>query len=74
MIAVVNPAAADMPDVIPKPIASGRATIATVMPAIKSEVKSLRVLENSFALGQKEKNMPDCKSSFMGLSVTVITL
>ena len=62
MMAVVNPAAADMPDVMPKPIAKGRATIATVIPAIKSEVKSLRVLENSLSLGQNEKNIVDCKS------------
>ena len=47
MIAVVNPAAADMPEVMPKPIANGRATMATVIPAMRSEVKSLRVLENS---------------------------
>ena len=47
IIAVVRPAAALIPDVMPKPIASGKATIATVIPAIKSEVRSLRVLENS---------------------------
>jgi hypothetical protein len=47
MIAVVNPAAADIPEVMPKPIANGRATMATVIPAMRSEVRSLRVLENS---------------------------
>jgi hypothetical protein len=33
-----------------------------VIPAIKSEVKSLRVVENSLGLGQNEKNIVDCKS------------
>ncbi|CAB4783767.1 unannotated protein [freshwater metagenome] len=57
MIAVVSPAAADIPEVMPKPIASGRATMATVKPAIKSVSKSLRLFENSLLCGQKEKNM-----------------
>jgi hypothetical protein len=61
IIAVVNPAAADIPEVIPKPIARGKATIATVIPAIRSAVKSFRVLENSLSRGQNEKNIVDCK-------------
>ena len=57
IIAVVKPAAADIPDVMPKPIAKGRATIATVSPAIRSVMRSFRLLENSLLRGQKEKNM-----------------
>jgi len=71
---VVKPAAADIPDVIPKPIARGRATMATVKPAIRSVNKSLRFLANSFLLGQKEKNISECKQTNAPLSVTVITL
>ncbi|CAB4819945.1 unannotated protein [freshwater metagenome] len=41
MIAVVRPAAALIPEVMPKPIASGSATIATVKPATTSLVTEL---------------------------------
>jgi hypothetical protein len=74
MIAVVNPAAADIPEVMPNPMANGKATIATVIPAIRSEVKSLRVLENSLRCGQNEKNMFECKGLKHALSVTVVTI
>ena len=53
IIAVVNPDAALNPEVIPKPIARGSATIATVRPAKKSVVTSWGVLENSFLCGRK---------------------
>ena len=41
IIAVVRPAAADIPDVIPNPSASGSATIATVKPATASRMRFL---------------------------------
>jgi len=47
IIAVAMPEAADMPDVIPNPIARGRATIETVRPAMKSAIHSLRVAGKS---------------------------
>jgi hypothetical protein len=41
---------------------------------MRSVNKSLRFLANSFLLGQKEKNISECKQTNAPLSVTVITL
>ena len=55
-MAVVSPAAADIPDVIPKPSASGSATIATVIPAIASRTKFL--VSNNFNRGRNQAENP----------------
>lgn len=38
MIAVINPFSGVTPEAIPKAIANGKATIPTIIPAVKSEV------------------------------------
>jgi hypothetical protein len=47
------PAAALIPEVMPKPIASGRATIATVTPAIASSSSSRLLLGKSDFVGNR---------------------
>ena len=53
MIAVEIPGAALIPEVMPKPIASGRATMATVIPAIKSSRNSDLLCGKSDFVGKR---------------------